>query len=465
MLRFLKYIKALWSEWFFKAINKEIEMPANISPIIIVDDSVEDGRLISNSIQAAGYSARYIEYKKNKLFELSKNKLRGVRIVFMDIHLIPEGTSGEDKNYYSAVQKALESILDQKNGPYIMITWSEYSDKSKDLYSFLDERLTKELIPVSKKELDKEDYKNLDREEDLTKIVKEYLNELEGIGCLINWEEGISYSASETLYEILKIARNLEGNLVEKVGKVVGKLAKASAGNHLAKENSVDNLHNVLAEILFDQMTHQQRNQNDEFGQMIYDGSQQDVDGGWHSRINSMLHLDTQSHDAHTVHIPGDVFKYPENNHDLPLPMVIDKIDFFKSQFYSGCIRGDLNGPEKEELNKNFKLLLMEITPPCDYAQNKFTWHRYIVGVQIPTKFMNSKNKVNVEFLCATPEFTTDDQQDYKIVFNSKLIISLEPEKANALNRPFMRIRQVLLADMMGWLGRMVTRQGHLSLE
>ena len=110
-------------------------MPLAVPRILIIDDKESDGVKIAKAIWNSKYAVRFIRYDPKLLMKTGKERLRGVRLVFMDIDLIGDGVPGTGSKTFSAVQKALEYCLDERNGPYILITWSTFDAQRKHCFS------------------------------------------------------------------------------------------------------------------------------------------------------------------------------------------------------------------------------------------------------------------------------------------------------------------------------------------
>lgn len=70
------------------------------------------------------------------------------------------------------------------------------------------------------------------------------------------------------------------------------------------------------------------------------------------------------------------------------------------------------------------------------------------------------------DFYWETPEFQMNKESSFRIIFNSRLIVSIPPKLAfqKKVGKRICRIRQPLLGDMIGWLSRQASRQGHVSV-
>jgi len=450
-------------------------MPLKVPRILIVDDKEEDGIIIAKSIWDSGYAVRFINYDPESFLAKGEQNLQGVRVIFMDIDLIGDGTFGSGSKNFSAVQQALGYCLGEKNGPYVLITWSSYDEQAEDLFEFLRKRMSPEKRPILCKRLNKEDYRSPGGA-NLVEKINEFMQNLGSIKCLIEWEKSIQYAACETIQELINIAATLKGKEPEDAIKsVLYSLAEAEGEQTLDRSNACKHLYSLLLQILHDQAINHLPEIEEAFGELICSGKEVQTEEKWYQRINSILHLDFKGSDPAAGHSPGDVFKYPERGHGLPVPDE-DINKFLRGRFMS------LGEEEKEKyrakIEADCQLLLVEITPPCDYSQRKKVWNRYIVAAKIPCKFVkftwvynrkrDSREKGRQpDYLWSTPEFQESTPDRYVIIFNSRLILSMPQEKEflEKLGKRLFRIRQPLLSDMIGWLARQASRIGHVSVK
>lgn len=451
-------------------------MPVTVPRILIVDDKEKDGLQIAKAIWNSRYAVRFIKYDPGLLMKDGDEHLQGVRLIFMDIDLIGDQIPGTGSKTFSAVQKALEYCLDERNGPYILITWSTFDAHADALFQYLNKRMNVALRPALCKRLNKEDYKRKTQgDRKLVETIKRYMRELEAIGCLIIWEKSIQSSACETLCELIAIAqRSGIMDTKDALRSVLYSLARAEAEHNLDNTNAVKHLFSVLSQILYDNLSDIRPEEEVALSELVYSGKDLQPTEPWSQKINAMLHLDLTDPEPSSGHTPGDVFFYPAKNHGLPIPEE-ELGKFLRGNFMALTKKEDVKA-FKAKIAKDCQLVLVEITPPCDYSQKKFVWHRYVVGALVPHDFVDLTRVLNREkqdresrlpdFCWESPEFQIKEDPPFRIIFNSRLIVSIppKPEFQEKVGKRRFRIRQPLLSDMIGWLSRQSSRQGHVTV-
>lgn len=98
----------------------------NGGKVVIVDDCFQE---ILPLINILNKNAIPVIYYTGKANELPDTPLQGVRIFFLDLRF---STNTDFKTIVSNACNILKAILDENNGPYILIIWSSTGDEYKD---------------------------------------------------------------------------------------------------------------------------------------------------------------------------------------------------------------------------------------------------------------------------------------------------------------------------------------------
>ena len=123
----------------------------------------------------------------------------------------------------------------------------------------------------------------------------------------------------------------------------------------------------------------------------------------------------------------------------------------------------------------------MDITPACDHSNKKVLWRRFVVVCKVPVEYIHClwrvngsnneriENELKGDYLRLSPRFVLGDDE-FVLVFNANLQGAItEPSKGSdwkdMLGGKKGRIKEQLLSDVMGWLGRHVTRGGYIELR
>jgi hypothetical protein len=329
--------------------------------------------------------------------------------------------------------------------------------------------------PVHLKTLDKEIFKknNWARAEEVAEELKRTLSDMGAIGCLTKWEGDIQRAGSGTIQHLLDIAIKMDPkNKDAALTKALWAMAKAEGESDLKEENAFQHLNASLSSILYDQACQTQLQAENSCGRLIMSGKNGEWSSGWQAEIHSLFHLDFTSNSGQPA--PGDVFICPSG--DIAAITGIDPGKYLRGNFLFQSNDVEIPAGYMAAFNDNARLMLVEITPPCDYAQDKHVWNRFILAALVPSGLIEYiwiydkdfggrlRNKFP-EYLWRSPEFVLNDQPCH-LIFNSRLILSLPKKKIkNKIGERIFRVRQPLMSDMIGWLARQSSRMGHVALH
>lgn len=442
-------------------------MPTGVARTIIVDDNENEGMQIAKSLWDSGLAIRFVHYNPAKFVSAKSQKLRGVRLIFMDIDLLGTGTMGSDGTQcFTTIQQVLTHMLGEDNGPYVLVTWSAHDDYAERLFTHLSERLPSAIRPITVKRLNKEDYKGSSKKT-RTKLIKEVkgiLGDLGPASCLTQWESLLTSASCDTIHGLMQIPEATpDQDRVEKLKSVIKSLAEAEADKQLTADNALASLHTTLNQILFDHLSRKSDKDPMRLGGLITSGGKSPQNEDWKSTINSLINLDYSS--SSNGHMPGAVFEYPESKIRIQVPKIQPQ-SFVEENFFDKKELDKITDQqERTSIVTSAKLVLVEITPLCDFAQAKFVWHRYVIAVMMPSS-IKKKYVASGQYLKETATFKPPTTATpFKLILNSKLTVSIKPEESSKLKGRLFKIRQPLLADIMTWISYQSSRSGYVSLK
>ncbi len=446
--------------------------------IVVVDDKREHGEAIVRKLWQMGHASLFVEYDQQRLIDREYGPFGGVRLIFMDLDLAGEGRIGDGSRAYADVQAVVEAILDEGNGPWALVTWTGHADHAEQLWDHLQERLPVHLRPLSRQVMNKEVLLADGKDAGLIEELQTILAHQDAVRCLLNWEAGVLDSANEVIAELVKVAATLDGNSAENLGALLFELARAKAGKTIDQHTDFSQpLYKVLTALLSDRLG-SGTTEDEHACSSDYMKELESVElAGWKRRINTMINLEIYNENADTKASPGLLTQLPEAGSiqvlsELDTEKGIGK--FIRRHFL--CFQKAVNSKTKKEISSQCELFLMEITPPCDHAQKKSVWRRFAVVCLLPceyiehawnvdfTKDQNQVGRLKGEYLRVSPEFM-DEEGGFVLLVNANLQLALPEDQLDNLGKAKYRVKDAMLADWMGWLGRHATRLGHVWLS
>lgn len=469
--------------------------------VVVIDDKTEDGEAVIRSLWKLQVPSFFLHYQDDIISNLEpRKKFEGIRYIFQDIALI--SSSFPDKRDYTAAAEGIDSILDDENGPWLLVAWSTWGndpDKgdqyAKELFDYLSDRLPEGKRPYQFVVIDKRPYAtdgehgavdtNLsrDKKDQLLYDVQNSISSIPSLEALGDWESNIRSSASKVLHDLCNMTDMSDADSIEKgLGGVLFQLAQAQEGARLNKSDDLSYpLYQMLSNMLYDKVSHIE---SDEV--KVLEDVKECVESGV---INQMLHWERYSDKLKLS--PGCVYKWPEDD-IVDLGSIRVSKDKQKPFIIDTFISNETNRRDAafndESFLENVTPVLIDITPACDHANDKAFWRRFLVGIIVSNEakdhfYSKKKKALTCDYLKDAPKFQ-DKGEAWYLILNSKLVVSLRdkgdyvstqhsdedaitaefPPDVRKLT-PVGRIREQLLQEFIAWYGRMATRPGIVSLR
>lgn len=152
--------------------------------------------------------------------------------------------------------------------------------------------------------------------------------------------------------------------------------------------------------------------------------------------INTKLHIELN---PSNVLIPGNVFilRLTKNKKEDCIKTFFEKLP--------------------EDL-KDFKIIELEVSPICDYAQNKWKKSRLLPGILYPADAEGISTKLGEHFYRVYPTIIIDEKP-YKMIFDFHFFKSVDKTVVNKRKVSF-RLKRELLLDIIANLSGHVNRPG-----
>ncbi|MEB2653278.1 hypothetical protein SOP89_18055 [Pseudomonas siliginis] len=465
----------------------------NMGHALVVDDKYHDGMLICNILLSQLIPCYFFQYDEKKLTEYNETnptKLNGIRVVFQDLALTSPGEPG--KSDYDAAVTTIESVVSENNGPWLLVTWSTWAGadsklgerKAEEMFNHLRDNLPATQRPYAFISLDTKPqfttHRNHSDVKPFTDIEPPLINELTlhinektsqnpATKALLCWEFEAVRAISETISEITSFIQ--PGNLFDSdLGSILREMALADIGQNIAPDNIKKGIKEVLSSIL-----------RDKIGATIeglesfnsIDKERHNRLDNWKAKTNRIIHFEESKISPPLP--PGSIINLSDDRGILPIGETND-IDFWKFLRTNFMQLLKAEKAQKDQIAAACTLIALDITPPCDHAQNKSPWSKYILGIKVPkthVQYCDSTNKeirgnkLLGEYLIKLPEMMSSQHEHYHFIFNSRLTFSLDSSQANERfkEKVLGRLREQILSDINSWLIRQTTRPGIVELR
>lgn len=363
--------------------------------VVIIDDNIKEVEALIKVLSKHRTSITYFTGANN---ELPDTPFPDVRIVFLDVVL--EGLTGKDtKTIVSTLIGILGKIVDKNNGPFVIVLWTKHPEHVKGLKKALKtEKYKYILIDLEKKDFfDQNGGFKLDSYDSLRNRLNEKIAGIDIFDIFIIWENIMNNSAGITVNDFSQLIK-FNDNWNNDMKNIFYKMAEAWAGKTLKEQNTQKILKNALFTFngifndIFEGLI-----QNEKYSAYQGTFSSNNINEKNKGRINIKLLLDFSDLEKF---YPGDVYRINKNAKNSS-ELLKDILDINK-----------INDEKFFKIKKKSIQVFAEVTPLCDFLQEKIKLYRVIEGFIIPEKYKDEQNiyhdvKIKkAEFIYKTPVFT-----------------------------------------------------------
>lgn len=435
---------------------------------VIVDDDAQHLDAILNVFQELGSPCLGVTYEPEK--GLDKTNFKGVRALFLDLHLIDHTPTTDDKQHFAHIAGLLVDHISPTGGPFVLVVWTAYPQSVRQLTDYLDESIEPVNLyarPLAVVGLPKDQFITLDtgkplvgKADALREEVAAKVKDIPQLAALLSWESDVQAAAGETLATLLELVpaeNQRSARFADGLGDVLGHLANAAAGKH-ATANPRAAITSALAPILADRIVNQQGSEasSEAWGRAITGRGDTSLDPTSSGRVNRMLHLAVP---------PAETIRSIDWGAVVQLPEAEWTDEEMKSRF--GVTRCDLLKGEyklKKEDHERCQLRLIRIGAACDYAQNRSGPLMYLLGLEIPTELHKPRTQPMPMSVWSSPTLVTESHEaPFVLAVNARYAINVVPATTEAW-QPVYRLRELLLMHLIAHAGSYLTRPGYVSL-
>ena len=421
--------------------------------VLVVDDELAEARPFMEALAKRSIGSIYFSGTDVDKLPSEDCKLTGIRLAALDLDL---GINGEAPAVIGALIEVLNRILQKENGPYLAIAWT-----SKDNTYFEEfQRRISELacVPINVIKMKKGVYQEI---EATFAKVKESVEGSYPLGLLSYWEQ-IVHQSSGSVMEILPVPT--ESTWTAHSQQTLSLVLDAVS---VANDSSVASLAALLSAFSSLQLDYIEN----DIASLIWEDASRLVSPLAEVHTADALDLKAELNyrllctKADDKIAPGNIYRCDELcSSEVPL---LPTLDHLLDEMVSA--KEELEKEEQKEMLKNAGCLpiAMEVTPLCDYQQDKFKLPRFVCGVALPyderrqTKrpegFLRTDNSP-----IAFPDCPLTGTK--LLVWNSRYTVSVPKTMVNS-EAGLIRLRQAPLVDIQAWLSSQLNRPGYVSLR
>lgn len=433
---------------------------------VVIDDKQEDLNAIVQTFRRLGTLCGGLQYRPEE--DLDGTQLRGVRALFMDLHLNEGPAPGDHAQHFATIAGILEDHISAEGGPFVLILWTQKEPEVAALIKYLDEKLDPSkpwARPVATLSLSKVDFIvegrfSVDKADDLKAAVLAKLETNPQIAALLSWEGDVVDAASATLKALVDrvgAADRQHARFGPALAMVLSRLARAAVGRAHAKDDPRAAMNAVLGPILSDRVIHTPAPQSSRLWTLalprVGANGLGAVPPEEQAATNRMLHI------AHAGVEPamkgsdwGVVSSAPWASPDAAESIGISQNDLLKGVFKVT--------PEHVE---RIAVVLVRVGATCDHAQGRVGPVPFYVALVMPSEIADSREKVpKAEWLSPLLSFDGFDGPQ-RLAVSARFPLTLPPNGA-ALLEPLFRLREQLLMEMITETGAYQTRPGIVAL-
>ena len=378
------------------------------------------------------------------------------RVIFADLHL-SGGTPRDHAQDFAMIGGLIEDTI-QPNGPYLIVLWTKYPEQAARLKEFLASRLNNVAKPFTVQALDKNNHLDSSGElkdpGPLVLAIEMAISKQPEVGALLNWEERVLDSTSETVSSIMDLAESSAGSrrVDREVGKLLSVLAIEAVGEAHVQEDRFRAVNEALLPILADRISSlRSRDTDDELWQAALGR----IAGGHMLSKEKVAKLNRLLHFAHSI-------SWKERGAVIPLPNRASG-DKFKRCFgleQDEAAKKSFGCKDFAEQDTRFRWVLIQTQAACDYAQTRPGPLPFHLGLCMPESSIDKRSLPGA--LWVSPCFEFEGQMLLNVNVGFQISV---PRTALRIDAPYFRLREQLLNDLIHRLHAHGSRPGMIAFR
>ena len=436
-----------------------IDSPAQI---VIVDDNKNHLRAIVETFHKEGISCLGLHHTPEH--PLNPKYFRGVRVLFLDLHLLPSATLGGEQ-HFGYLAQLLEECISSEGGPFALLLWTKYDEDFKSLIQYLDntQELSKHARPIAYGIIAKDKF--LRPEEDTVEnhagLIKEIENAIQlapQLKAIFTWERDVQSAIRSTLASMLDLvsSENRSSELyTAELETLLSRLAIEAVGEKNVSKDPRAALDASLVPILADKISNGRVPQDLELWRSVINESNiTSLSPIESASLNRMLHVAIPDPETILGSDWGAV---------VDLPARLESDQEFRSHF-GQTLAEVIENHFKVSRDKHDQCAakFVRIGAPCDYAQQRSGPISYLLALEVPAS--ESRRKKRPQAVWLSPLLSIDQRKVFRLLVSSVYPFTVLSCQTSSWTANY-RLREPLLMELLHEFGTYSTRPGKISFE
>jgi hypothetical protein len=447
--------------------------------VCVIDDEPKEYRRLLHALNSLGLGCVHVP--GDKVEELPAEPFRGLRLVFLDMHL---GTIGgtDERAVTAHTAHVFSCVVSPESAPIVVIVWTKYANLIASFRASLFEVYPGFRGRLFFIRLDKPQPPACIDIEKLLQDVERELSQLHPLPLLWNWDALVQRAACGVAAELCRLAaaqaqlaaadneEQERTKMLSALSSVLRLLLKAEAGKAASPEIAALTLLNVLGPLHSDRLENLSPKPELDSAAALLEAEADPVAPAEEVvvALNTMLLTGAS-------HVDGNSFRPGTMYH------IADADDFSAATGFSITgIAAKLCQKDllKEENAARFQAwieacrpVLLEISPACDFAQQKRPIARLIGGLLVPKGVEKQIKEHPEEGYSALRDLgfvkipALDQGTNWHPVFSSAVVLSWPEGVAAPFLTPVARLKEPVLSDLRNWLSSQGARLGYLFVD
>jgi hypothetical protein len=471
----------------------------NNGKVVIIDDKPED--VVELIAALSKEKIPFVHYKEENLSDLPESPIENVRLVFLDLELVSSSLVSS-KDITGPIKTRLSKIL-KPNTPYALVIWSKKEGKyTKELLKDFDGEFL-QYKPIFHTALPKADI--IGKKDAITTIKKELeaeISKFKSFNAFLAWEGIVNESAGKLTNDITTLYPP-DADWNNKTKFLLYKLAVAYSGKAVdgfPQSKKLKKALNTLTISFSENIENLIERKIDESFDGLVDNTSQSIPN-FTSTINKFLMISESNDDSSQ---PGNIFfpevdlqsrakeldRYDEDGKQkiLKIPEaarktaleghekkmrrekqeideVADRLKKSSNDITFSSFTEEANKDEKirNEILRSIIPIFINVTPLCDYAQDKVKLLRILPGVMVKSEFRQFFSTANAYSYVSEADFRLENSDRF-FLFDFRFLHSEEKGSLSGRHIKY-RFRQEILSDIQIKLGAHINRTGVLYVK